>query len=292
MAVVAASPVVAATVLTLRSDDDMELAARLTINGRSAWFMFDSGAGVHTFASWFAGKAGLALDAELAKAMSVKDSTGQPVPVEVAAPQVATLPDGSTVALPPAVIAAFPEMFEELELGGLINPQLLADEDRAVVLDLRVPELRFEPYDDAVRRLGATTFLPSQFETCRDAATPIPNLLYVVEVETGNGRAGRMQLDSGADRSSIVASSALVHGLDLKPGGETMGIGGRRQGVLVAADLPLGLGPHRVTLDAAVVDSSRGACGPDGLLGRDALGRCAIVFAPDRLAIACGESAP
>ena len=34
-------------------------AARLTINGRTAWFLFDTGAGVHVLASWFVKAAGL-----------------------------------------------------------------------------------------------------------------------------------------------------------------------------------------------------------------------------------------
>ncbi|MGH7481686.1 MAG: hypothetical protein ACRELV_05985, partial [Longimicrobiales bacterium] len=172
------------------------------------------------------------------------------------------------------------------EMGGLLNPQLLAHDGQAAVLDLRVPEFRIEPFDDAVRRLGATIVADDRVRLCREPDAPVPNLVYALLV-TGRNGSDWLQLDTGAGETSIAAGSPLVRGEQLEPGGEMMGVAGRPIEYSVARGLSLSFAGSRATVDAQVVDTSVGGCGGAGLLGRDAVERCALVLGPDSVALAC-----
>jgi hypothetical protein len=98
---------------------------------------------------------------------------------------------------------------------------------------------------------------------------------------------GWLQLDTGAGVTWIAALSRLVDGLELAPGGETMGVAGRSQTYSTAPNLTISFGDHHATVDAQVVERTHEGCGPDGLLGRDALGKCALVLGRESVAIAC-----
>jgi hypothetical protein len=50
----------------------------------------------------------------------------------------------------------------------------------------------------------------------------------------------------------------------------------------------MSFGDFRVTVDARVVDEGQGQCGPDGILGLDALCQCVMVLSDKDLAMACG----
>lgn len=139
----------------LSSTDAPGLAVRLAFNGESAWFIFDTGAGAHTLAGWFVDRASMSLDDAASGDLSARDATGAPVQLQIVRDQVGELGEGNQIRLTEAVVASFPPEFQDAEIGGLLNPQLLAQGANAVVLDLRVPELRFEPFVAAVRRLGA-----------------------------------------------------------------------------------------------------------------------------------------
>lgn len=273
-------------ILRLEADPGRSLAARVTFNGQSAWFMFDTGAGAHTLARWFADAAGI--DAEgPSEGVRAHDATGQAVEIDVVQRQIGWLPNGRSLVLESAIVADFPPEFRDSEVGGLLNPQLLVSADQAAVLDLRVPELRIEPFDSAVRRTGAQVLSSDQIQVCIDADAAIPNLLFAVLVSAGDENNGWLQLDTGARVTSISVSSRLVDGLELVPGGESMGIGGRPQTHSTAPNLTMSFGNHRATVDAQVVERTHGGCGPDGLLGRDALGSCVLVLGRQSVAIAC-----
>ena len=273
--------------IRLQAEEGHKLAARVNFNGHAAWFMFDTGAGAHTLARWFTEVADIAADAGHGDTIHARDSVGQVVEIQVVRDLTGLLDDGGSLELESAIVADFPPVLEEQQIGGLLNPQLLAGPDRAAVLDLRVPELRFEPFDAAGRRLGARVVDGDRIRRCAQQDEAVANLLYAFRVTAGDDRSGWLQVDSGAGRTSIAASSKLVSGVELQPGGETMGIGGQRHSYSVAPDLALSFGAAGATVDAEVVDKSPGGCGPDGLLGRDALDSCALVLDRQSVAIAC-----
>ena len=109
-----------------------------------------------------------------------------------------------------------------------------------------------------------------------------------LDVSAG-GRTGRLLLDSGAGITKLVSDSALVRDVPLAPGGHASGLAGEPQPFRLARGLEIGFGDFRVAVDARVVDEGHGQCGPDGILGLDALRQCVMVLSGDDLAIACGR---
>lgn len=266
--------------------DTTKPVVQLTFNGQTASFLFDTGAGAHTLAGWFVDAVGMAIDDSLGEKLQARDSAGEPVALRVVHGEIGRLPNGDSLMLEAAIVADFPPMFQEEKVGGLINPQLLAGENQAVVLDMQVPELRIEDFNDAIRRTGAQPLANDQFQICIETDAPVPNLLYAVQVTAGNGEVW-LGLDTGAGETSIAAGNPLVAGLELEAGGETMGVAGSPQSYSIARDLDISFAGSRTTVDAQVVEKTHGGCGLDGLLGRDALNPCALVLAQDALALAC-----
>lgn len=264
-----------------------ELVVRLTFNGQEASFLFDTGAGAHTLARWFVDAAGITTDS--VAGLRARDAVGELVELEAVHNASGLLANGRSLVLESAIVADFPPIFQEERVGGLLNPQLLAGEGQAVVLDLRVQEFRLQRFDDAVRLAGARILGPHELRVCREEDAPIANLAYAIAV-TARDRTAWLQLDTGAGISSIRSGSGLVEGMRLEPGGEVMGVAGRSQGYLVAPSLPISFGGFDVSVDAQVVESNHGNCGPDGLLGRDALGGCALVLGQGSLAIGCSDN--
>jgi hypothetical protein len=261
-------------------------AARLTVNGQSAWFLFDTGVGVHTVASWFADAAGLKTDEAFGKEAHGIDSTGRAVAFRGLRDLTARLDDGSELAVALAAVADFPPEFQQVRIGGLLSPQLLADEGEAAVLDLRVPEFRIEAFAQSVRRLEARRLPRDQVRVCGSTKDAVPNLLFAIAVKAAGGQ-GTLMLDTGAAVTKLVAQSALLRGLRLASGGQTNGVTGKPQPYQVARGVRMTFGGHQATIDARVVDETSGPCGPDGLIGLDALGPCALVLSEKEFAIAC-----
>ncbi|HXU31510.1 MAG TPA: aspartyl protease family protein [Thermoanaerobaculia bacterium] len=257
-------------------------AVRLTIGGRSAWFLVDSGAGVSTFAAWFVKNAGLST---VETATTMRDASGRAVPLRVVRGVAGTLPDGSTLKIEAAGIADFPPLFETNELGGLLSPQLLAPNGLAAVLDLRVPELRFEPFENALARLGATRV--PEAKICEVAGADLANRLYAVPATVG-GTSTILLLDSGATDSELQRDSAVARSLSDRTtsGGRTMGISGGEEKRLRAAGTAVGFAGRLRTLDVSI-GAATSPCAPDGLLGIDALRSCALVLGAKEVGMVC-----
>lgn len=263
-------------------------AARLTINGRTAWFLFDTGAGVHVLASWFVEAAGLEAGEVLEGKVHGIDATGRALALRGIRDLRATLDDAGVLTLGLATVSDFPAEFEHSNIGGALSPQLLAESGKSAAFDLRVPELRFEPFRDAVRRLGARVVPRDRVQFCGAIDGPMPNLVFAIQVEARR-RVGILLLDSGATATKVLAQSALVRDLRLARGGTTLGIGGEGQTFSVARRLRIEFAGHRATVDARVVELPGRPCNSDGLLGLDALRRCALVVGRQELAIRCGK---
>src|SRR5215475_10933679 len=117
---------------------------RATVGGQSAWFLIDTGASVHTLASWLVSAAHLSTRETTA---TVTGSTGMGKPVRAVANQAILLEGGRLLELREAIVVEFPTNFATNKIGGLLSPQLLATGSDASVLDLRVPALRFDAFD-------------------------------------------------------------------------------------------------------------------------------------------------
>jgi hypothetical protein len=262
-------------------------SARLTINGRSAWFLFDTGAGVHVVASWYANAAGLTIEERLDDAVRGRDSTGRPLRFRGVRALTAELDDTTPLTLAQASVGDFPPEFERSQIGGVISPQLLAGPGKAAVLDLRIPELRLESEGAALSRLGARWLPRDQVRTCGSAGAAVPNLVYAVAV-TVAGRTGALVLDTGAKATTVRANSALAGGLRRARGGYTTGLSGRRHTYSVARRTAVALAGGRRTVDVRIADVAASPCRADGLLGLDVLRGCAVVLGSEDVAIVCG----
>jgi hypothetical protein len=270
----------------LRDADLPNPAARVTVAGRSVWLLFDTGAGVHMLASWFVEAAGLPTgDLE---GMSGRDSTGRDLPFRAVRDVPLRFIDGSELALPEAAVTEFPLFFKEHEVAGVLSPQLLSPAGSAAVLDLRVPELRIEEFEGAVRRLYAVELQRSPAAKVCSEVAPLRNRLFAVPVSVGGERAS-LALDSGAAHSKLSPTSPAARGLEgsLEDGGTSTGLSGVADAFKIARRVSVQLGKHAATIDLRV-GSNRNTCGPDGILGLDVMSRCAFVLAEQRIAFACG----
>ena len=262
-------------------------AARLTFNGKTAWFLVDTGTGIHVLGDWFVKSAGLTLDEGANQGVRSVDDTGNRVALRAVRNPVAALEDGGTVSLGLALVVDFPPEFEQFQIGGVISPQLLAGDGRAAAFDLRTPELRLEPFDAAVHRLGAVTLPRERVRFCGSLDGPVPGRAFAIPVSAG-GREGLVTVDSGAKITRFAPASVLIRGVRLRQGGETTSAAGARQLYAIAPDVRLQFGGRATTLDARVSDADGQGCGHDGLLGLDLLRECAVVLGQRDIAVACG----
>jgi hypothetical protein len=271
----------------LKKADFPNPAVRVRVGSQSVWLLMDTGAGVHALASWFVKAAGLPIDEELSKEASGIDSTGREMAFSAVRNVRATLDDGSPLELTVAAVADFAPDFEQANIGGAINPQLLARAGEAAALDLRVPELRFEPFDAAVARLKARVVKKDRLEICGSPSDPVPNLLLGIPVKVG-AASGSLLLDTGAEITKLHPGTALTRGLKVdEKAGTTTGVSGVAQSYGQAHRVRIELPDSVATVDPRVAERGKGVCGRDGLLGLDAIGACALVLASDRIAVAC-----
>jgi hypothetical protein len=235
-------------------------------------------------ATWFVKAAGLPT-AELEGIVGL-DSTGRPLPFRAVRGVSLTFSDGGELSLPEAAVVEFPPFFEEAEVAGVVSPQLLSPPGSAAVLDLRVPDLRIELFDAAVRRLGAVEVSRDAGATVCSEAAPLRNRLFAVQASVGGERASLL-LDSGAAHSKLSRTSRAARKLKapLEEGTST-GLRGVVDKVKVARRLPVRLGKHAATADVRI-GSGESTCGPDGLLGLDVIRTCAFLLAEERVAYAC-----
>jgi Aspartyl protease len=126
---------------------------RATVNGQEAWFIIDTGAENHTLATWLVKAARLKPQGRKKKLIGSTGITREGAAFKNVAVQFGA---NREISLREVIEAEFPGIFAEQRIGGLISPRLLVAGTAAAVLDLRVPDLRFEPFNAAVRELGMT----------------------------------------------------------------------------------------------------------------------------------------
>src|SRR3954469_13300256 len=274
------------TPIALRYDPTLAAAGfpspllRVTIGGRRVWFIIDTGAGVHTIASWLVNAAGLTT--RQSKAV-VTGSTGAEQPVRSIAPVRGRLDDGRTLSIGEGIVVEFPPLFQEHEIGGLLSPQLLAGGD-AVVLDLIAPSMTIAPPAVAIARVGGAD---ASARVCHNAESQFRNRLYAVQV-TAAGTPASLLVDSGATRTvaadrSLVASQLASQAVS---GSQTQGVGGAVTRTRQIPGITLSVAGANTTVDLTL-GAVAGTCGQDGLLGMDALKHCVLVLGESAFGWSC-----
>lgn len=258
---------------------------RATVHGVPAWFIVDTGASVHALASWLVSEAHLETRQTTS---SVTGSTGAETQVRAITNQEIGLDGGQDLTLDDAIVVEFPPIFAEQRIGGLLSPQLLATRDLASVLDLRVPMLRFEPFDRAARGLGRNRpLITSGSRVCHNAESPFANRLYAASV-TADGITGTLLVDTGATSTLAIPGSRIANSLvdRASASGQTQGVGGDLRAMRKVANVRFERGGTASSI-AVTIGGAAPSCGPDGLIGMDALRHCILVLGESAFGWSC-----
>jgi hypothetical protein len=185
------------------------------------------------------------------------------------------LAGGGELHLRAAALAPLPPELGKLHVIGLVSPQLLAEEGDAVLVDPAGPSLAIGPADALVAESRARPLGTSDAKVCADVTGDghgghVPVRLYGLRAQAG-AKEGWMLLDSGAPSSRLRAGSPLAEGLS--PASPTSPLALRFAGTSRSVDVRVGRSPA--------------GCADDGVLGADALTRCALVLGADRLWMRC-----
>jgi hypothetical protein len=260
---------------------------RVTIGGRGVWFIVDTGAGVHTLASWLVGAARIPTRDSKA---AVTGSTGTEQRVRAFQDVRARLEDGRTLPIPEGIVVDFPPVFQQHDIGGLLSPQLLATH-HAVVLDLTAPAITFEPFAAAIAHLGSDAGVAGA-RICHNAASPFRNRLYAAPA-TAAGIPAALLVDTGATRTVAALESGVAKQLGPQSvsGYRTQGVGGTATSSRRIPNIALTIDGLTTNLDLTLA-AVAGNCGSDGLLGMDALKHCVLVLGDSDFGWSCRPVGP
>lgn len=248
---------------------------RGSVRGESAWFIIDTGAGVHTLASWFVGATHMSTHTANA---TVQGSTGVESSLQTVYGEAIHGEGGNAeIRLREAIVVDFPPVFKEHRIAGLLSPQLLAPQNMAAILDLRDPRLSFGPPPPA----SAGT------RVCHNPASLFPNRLYAGPISMGNVET-LMLVDTGATSSVAAPSSPVAAALAGRASetGHLQGVGGTAKLTRKVPGVALEFGGSGTTV-ALVIGASASTCGAGGLLGMDALRGCRLVLGESAFSWSC-----
>jgi predicted aspartyl protease len=237
---------------------------KATVGGQTVRFIVDTGASVHTFASWLVKAAGLKT---IETNSTVTGSTGIESKVSIVRNTALRLDKQREISIREAIVVDFPHIFEEHHIAGLISPQLLAAPGKSVVLDLHVPRLGF-----------TAAFRPSnETKICTNRDSQFANRLYAVEVSFANAKA-LFLVDTGATSTLLSPSSTAAASLPSQEAsgtGHVEGVGGNVKTIPKTKPVEMHLPEvtKRVVISLAQPSVS---CEVDGLLGMDVLRSCVL----------------
>ena len=188
-----------------------------------------------------------------------------------------------------AVVLPIPAALQRQGIGGVLSPQAIATEDRAVVLDFRRGTMTDAVLGDALRTLekepGAA--IEGEVRSCgagNGALVFVRASIAGVEVDA--------QLDTGATETTVRAGSEV--GTRMRPGAKGTSTAVAASGVMRVQTVDgarVKVGALEVETTVGLVPKeARAVCPSDALLGMDVLRRCQIVMSSKVMKARC--SAP
>jgi len=253
-----------------------------------AIFIVDSGASVSILADWYVKAAGIPANKT---GSVVTGASGKAAPARLVHRLRGQWSDGQRFRLGEAMVIAFPPYFESLHLGGLVSPQALAPAGMAAVLDLRVPSLRFVPYERALSELRQSTTPTAAIDLtppCQYRGANHMNRLYSAVVKAA-GATDHMLIDTGATGSIFSDQSNIAHaiGSGSELDAPSDAVGDTVTTNRIVRDVAIQRGGGTVTLSPDVGKSSA-LCNVQGRLGMDALRSCLLILGEKQMAFSCG----
>jgi hypothetical protein len=205
-----------------------------------------------------------------------------------------TIDGWGAVAEGPMIAAEVPQFYENLGIGGFVSPQqLVREEGEAVVLDLAAGEMRASRYDEAIHKLGhhGSSLAPNGARLCEAPdADPLPAPVFVVPA-TVEGRAVDLLVDTGAERSDLLATSTAGKALSSRSVAnkeQMIGASGKVTSRLVRS-ATVGVGDFAVRTDVALISGTVDPdCMRDGVVSMDVLRTCVLVLGKTSIAGRCG----
>jgi predicted aspartyl protease len=265
---------------------------RGTVAGKATWMLVDTGANSHVVAGWLARQVGLPLK-RLGDLGS--DHAGRTIATfRVDHPQMA-IDDWGAVPDGPMLATEVPPLIEELGIGAFVSPQRLVDRDSAaIVLDFVAGEMRQSDYEGAVKRLGhhGTSLAPNGGRVCEDNASPIQGLAFVLP-GTIEGRAVDLLVDTGAQRSDLLASSAGGKALAARSvaNKEQLYAASGRMTSRTVKRAAVTVGDYAVRTDVDLIPGTADPyCPRDGVVSMDVLRACVLVLGKTALSGRCSAA--
>jgi len=168
---------------------------------------------------------------------------------------------------------------------AILAPHELLRRGWAMTVDLERGELRLDPEDVALRRLGERG--PARrvdFRTCRDEG--LFNNIHRVVTASINGVPAEMLLDTGATRTALSRNNPALPSMAAASGrrGTSAGISSTGQGLLVDG-VPVEFGGAAFVTPALVLAASQSCW--EGAIGADLLRHCTMAWGWSTLWMAC-----
>ena len=177
-------------------------------------------------------------------------------------------------------------IFAQLRIAGVLSPQLFARPGQAAVLDLRVPSLHSAPFQQAVDKLGARQLAGAR--VCINEGSTFKRRTHAIPITAAGGSASVI-VDSGATGTLVAAESQIARALESRSidGHHTQGLGGAAESYRIVPAVEIRRAGASAVVDLTIGKSPGPSCGPDGLLGMDALHECLLVLGESAFGMAC-----
>lgn len=234
---------------------------RGSIGTHETIFMIDTGSNANVLSSWFAEECGLPVT-------RAPQTSSREAPMLLVDHPLISIDGLGDIDVSSMIVVEVPAVYEEMGVGGILSPQMLVSESAAVILDLqrdtlsRVPRTRVLDLEGVEGEFMTRT----PIGLCEEHERGMVFRTLLVRASVG-GEDAQLVVTDGMARTSLPSRMTTV--------GQHV-------------DINVGF-VHR-SIEAAVVDdASVGRCAHDGLLGRDFLANCVLVFDGDRAAARCAD---
>jgi predicted aspartyl protease len=255
------------------------------VSGQPTSMIVDTGASHHIVASWIAGDAGTSG----APGGAGIDHAGKTV-------QLARFEGGNLVVsgwgrvpTPETLVAALPAALQRHGIGGVLSPQTLVDDSRAVTLDFRKNTMTDAPVDEALRALAAQpgTEMKGEVRDCN-----VGGHLMFVKATIG-GQAVEAQIDTGATSTTVQAASEAGKALRPRAKGQASAVAASGVFTVPAAEgVRVAVGAFEMDTTVDLVPGGAFQCGNSAFLGMDVLRRCVMVVGAGVFAAKCTAPPP
>lgn len=248
------------------------------VAGHPTTMIVDTGASHHVIAEWLAHEVSVPLTLLGDRAT---DHAGRPIKISRAENVSFSISGYGSLEVPLLLVTPLPDHLQHLGIGGVLSPQLLAGEGHAVLLDFRGGFMSEEAPEDAARRLDAAggALAITNVRAC-GGATEGSVLLVDTTIE---GQPATLKIDSGAERSSLLQTSAagktlLARALAAKKTTTGLAAAGAFTAHTVE-DSKIKIGDLETIVDINL-DPGRSSpsCSSDGFLGLDILRTCTLLI--------------